>query len=61
MSRIFDTIELELLPPMQETLPLSKKSCFCIGYFNLRGWQKGRRRSEIIPTASFAKDLLLCI
>ena len=49
MPKIYDNIENRLIEGLNETLSLSKRTDFCVGYFNLRGWDKMADKIEEMP------------
>jgi hypothetical protein len=48
MPKIYDNIENQLTQGLNETLEVSDRSDFCVGYFNLRGWKEVSDKIDVL-------------
>ena len=55
MPKIFDNITNHLTSGLNETLGVSTRTDFCVGYFNLRGWKQVADRIDELDGAEVAE------
>lgn len=56
MPTIYDNIEKHLEEGLNKTLEKAQRADFCIGYFNLRGWQKVSGAVDKLPGAELPTE-----
>ena len=49
MPTIYDNIDEKLLGGLKEALKVASRSDFCVGYFNLRGWERIAKEVDTLP------------
>lgn len=52
MPKIYDNIENQLTTGLNETLEVSQRTDFCVGYFNLRGWKEVADKIDLLSGAT---------
>ncbi len=52
MPKIYDNIENQLTTGLNETLEVSHRTDFCVGYFNLRGWKEVADKIDLLSGAT---------
>lgn len=55
MPRIFDNIENFLTKGLSDSLKVSHRADFCVGYFNLRGWKEVADKIDLFSGKLFCK------
>ena len=56
MPKIYDNIKNHLTKGLNETLELSHRTDFCVGYFNLRGWKEVAANIDTLAGASVSEN-----
>lgn len=59
MPVIFDNIENHLIQGLKDSLEVSKRADFCVGYLNLRGWKQLAKYVESLDSAEDSRCRLL--
>lgn len=52
MPKIYDNIQNSLTKGLNETLEVSQRTDFCVGYFNLRGWKEVAEKIDTLTGAN---------
>jgi len=56
MPKIYDNIKKHLTQGLNETLEVSQRTDFCVGYFNLRGWKEIADKIDILSGATVTEE-----
>jgi len=58
MPKIYDNIENHLTQGLNETLEVSLRTDFCVGYFNLRGWKEVAEKIDSLAGSNVFRHVI---